>query len=230
MRIGRWAAAVICAMAAGCAAPEAAGPPRGPDFFPLNDGAYWFFDGIAGAEGTRVGIRVVGGTGSTKPARVQIAWQQPGAAQAEVMDLAAAWRGGYLVLQDRPYELRLLPERPKRQEGAWKWKSGADPFRGRILRHDGFVASPAGRWRDALVVEVGPADGTPEQWRWHFVRGEGPVRIEVGAGDTLQVLELTSQGGSRALPSANWGTPTAPAPAKQPAPAPAKKPAAPAGK
>jgi hypothetical protein len=87
------------------------------------------------------------------------------------------------------------------------------------VKHDGFGAAPAGRWRGVLVVEIGPADGSPEQWRWHFVRGEGPVRIEVGEGEQLQVLELSKQGGPRALPSM----------AKKATPLP-KQPAAPAPK
>ncbi|MHC5019435.1 MAG: hypothetical protein ACYTGX_04870 [Planctomycetota bacterium] len=239
------AGVVMSAALAGCAlAPEVTAP-HGPDFFPLHDGAYWFFDGIAGEDGARVGIRVVQGTAPADPLRVQIAWQAPGAAQADVMDLAAVWRDGHLVLQDKPYELRLLPERPKHQPREWRWSSGNDAFRARVLRHDGFVATPAGRWRDALVIEIGPADGSPEQWRWHFVRGEGPVRIEVGEGKSLQVLELAAQGGPRDLPSATWKPRAAPAakPApKKPAPkksapktpaakkAVTKKPAAPAGK
>jgi hypothetical protein len=244
LKARRAAGVVMSAALAGCALAPDVTAPRGPDFFPLHDGAYWFFDGIAGGEGARVGIRVVEGTTDREPVRVQIAWQAPGAAQADVMDLSAVWRGGFLVLQDKPYELRLLPERPKQQPPEWRWKSGADAFRARVLRHDGYVATPAGRWRDALVVEVGPADGSPEQWRWHFVRGEGPVRIEVGEGKSLQVLELAAQGGPRDLPSATWKPRVTPAPApKKTAPkkttpkktAPKKaaakpKPASPAGK
>ena len=232
----KWIAALglVGALGAGCSAAGEAIAPKGPDFFPLTDGAYWFFDGIAGGKGIQVGIRVVAAETKGGPTQVHIAWQAPGARQADVMKLNASWRHGFLELRDTPYQLQLIPDRPKLKLLPWTWKSGPDRYRGRVVRHDGFVAAPAGRWRDVLVIDIGPADGSDEQWRWHFVRGEGPVRIEVGEGERKQILELVKQGGPRELPSMRTqkGAPaTQPAaPAKAAANSTSKKPATPAPK
>jgi hypothetical protein len=165
LKARRAAGVVMSAALAGCALAPDVTAPRGPDFFPLHDGAYWFFDGIAGGEGARVGIRVVEGTTDREPVRVQIAWQAPGAAQADVMDLSAVWRGGFLVLQDKPYELRLLPERPKQQPPEWRWKSGADAFR------------PGGRFAGAVALALRPGGRAgPDRGR----RGQEPAGARVG--------------------------------------------------
>lgn len=193
--------ALAVTMAAGCSTGNDLLPARGPDMFPLNDDAIWLFEGVAGADGVQVALRVASGETATSPKKLQIGWQEPGAREAAVMEFTARWRDGFLVLQDGTQHLRLIPERPKLQLTDWTWKNGAEPYRARILDHEGFVAAPKGRWRDVLVVEVGPADGTPDQWRWHFARGEGPVRIEVGEGEALQVLELAKTSGPRDLPS-----------------------------
>lgn len=196
-----WGAVLATMCGAGCSAGPESLPARGPDMFPLSDGAVWIFEGVAGAAGVQVAIRVAPGATPPAPKQLHIGWREPGGSDTNVVEFTAHWRDGFLVLEDGPRNLRLIPERPKLQRDAWTWNNGAEPFRARIVDHAGFVAAPRGRWRDVLVVEVGPADGQPDQWRWHFARGEGPVRIEVGEGDALQVLELATTSGPRELPA-----------------------------